>query len=154
MKCPFCGCLDSSVIDSRLGKEALSIRRRRHCENKCCEKRFTTYERIEELMPMVVKKDGRRESFDRSKIQAGLTKACEKRPISKDQIEKVVDEIEHAIREHHESEVSTALIGETIMTHLKLLDPVAYVRFASVYRSFQDVGQFVNEIHELAQHKS
>lgn len=147
MKCPFCPRNDSKVIDSRLSKDGLIIRRRRECEG--CGKRFTTYERVEEPLPAVVKKDGRREPFDRAKIAAGIKKACEKRPVSTETIDSVVDRIERWALEYGEPEIQSKVIGERVMKELHALDEVAYVRFASVYRSFKDIGEFMNELSEL-----
>lgn len=146
MKCPFCTEADSKVVDSRLGKDGGSIRRRRECI--ACGKRFTTYERIEELIPFVIKKDGRREPYDRHKVIAGLQKACEKRPISVETIEETANKIEMSLIARGESEVPTTVIGELMMKVLKELDDVAYVRFASVYRSFKDIGEFVELIRD------
>ncbi len=151
MKCPECGYLDTSVIDSRMTKDGLAIRRRRECPK--CKTRFTTYERVENLVPMVIKKDNRREPFDRQKIEAGLLKACEKRPISMDTIEKVVDRIAKKYEDAAEKEIPAADIGEEIMTELKELDKVAYVRFASVYRDFKDIGEFMDELKGLLKTK-
>ena len=147
MKCPACRDLNNRVIDSRLGKEGDVIRGRRECEH--CGRRFTTYERVEEYLPAVVKKDGRREPFDRMKIVAGLTKACEKLPVSIEKIEENVDRIERALLDRAEREVPSSVIGEAVMQALYELDTVAYVRFASVYRSFQDIDQFMNELEDL-----
>jgi transcriptional repressor NrdR len=147
MKCPACRDLNNRVIDSRLGKDGDVIRRRRECEK--CGRRFTTYERVEEYLPAVVKKDGRREPFDRMKIVAGLTKACEKLPVSIEKIEQNVDRIERALLDRAEREVPSSVIGEAVMQALYELDTVAYVRFASVYRSFQDIDQFMNELEDL-----
>jgi len=147
MKCPFCGDLDNRVIDSRLSKDGAVIRRRRECLE--CGRRFTTYERVEEVLPLVIKKDGRREPFDRMKILMGLKKACEKRPISITTLEKVVDKIEHKILESGEKEIPSTVIGEEVMRELYNLDHVAYVRFASVYRSFKDINQFMDELKDL-----
>ncbi len=147
MKCPTCGTIDDRVIDSRLGKENTVIRRRRQCLN--CKKRFTTYERIEEILPYVIKKDGSRESFDRRKIVEGMRRACEKRPVSIDKIDAVADAIEQELMERPEKEISVQYIGERVMQELQLLDDVAYVRFASVYRSFRDIEEFMKEIKEL-----
>ena len=147
MKCPACRDLNNRVIDSRLGKDGDVIRRRRECEK--CGRRFTTYERVEDYLPSVVKKDGRREPFDRLKILAGLKKACEKRPISVETIESTTDQIERSLLESGEKEVSSSAVGEAIMTALHDLDSVAYVRFASVYRSFQDIDEFVDELEDL-----
>ena len=146
MKCPFCQDPDSKVVDSRLGKDSASIRRRRECAS--CGKRFTTYERIEELIPFVIKKDGRREPYERQKVIIGLKKACEKRPISMEAIEEIANKIEMNLISRGESEVPTSKIGELMMDFLKELDDVAYVRFASVYRSFKDIGEFVELIRD------
>ena len=147
MKCPFCSSLDNRVIDSRLSREGDVTRRRRECER--CERRFTTYERVEEILPLVVKKDGRREAYDRLKVIAGLKKACEKRPISIDAIEEAANRIERFLQSRGEKEVSSAVIGEEVMQRLYDLDKVAYVRFASVYRSFQDLNAFMRELKDL-----
>ncbi len=147
MKCPFCGCLETRVIDSRLGKEGNNIRRRRECSE--CERRFTTYERVEEILPMVVKKDGRREPFDRSKITSGIRRACEKRPIPIETIEKVVDALEMQLQESSEREIQAAAIGEAVMKSLHSLDEIAYVRFASVYRQFKDINEFMEELTDI-----
>lgn len=147
MKCPFCHDLENRVIDSRLTKDGGIIRRRRECSK--CTRRFTTYERVEEMLPMVVKKDGRREVFNRQKIVNGLKRACEKRPVSIAAIEQVADHIEQGLQERGEKEVPSSVIGEAIMRELHKLDKVAYVRFASVYRSFQDVGEFLRELEDL-----
>lgn len=144
MKCPFCGFVDSRVVDSRLGKEGNNIRRRRECID--CERRFTTYERVEETLPLVVKKDGRRESFDRTKIISGMQRACEKRPVSIATIEKVIDRLELTLQESGEKEIDSARIGEAVMTALHDIDEVAYVRFASVYRQFKDINEFMAEL--------
>lgn len=147
MKCPFCDNQDTKVIDSRHTEEGHAIRRRRECDK--CNKRFTTYEKVEEMILMVVKKDGSREAFDRSKILSGIVKACEKRPVSMAAIEQVVDDIERGLNNMMEKEVQSSFIGELIMEQLKELDEVAYVRFASVYRQFTDVNTFVKEIEKL-----
>lgn len=147
MKCPACGEIDDRVIDSRLGKDNAVIRRRRECLS--CKKRFTTYERIEEIFPYVIKKDGRREAFDRRKIIEGMRRACEKRPISVDRIEAVADAIEQELMERPEKEIGVSYIGERVMDELRHMDDVAYVRFASVYRSFRDIEEFMKEIKEL-----
>jgi transcriptional repressor NrdR len=147
VQCPFCNHLENKVVDSRLSKEGEAIRRRRECLS--CQRRFTTYERIEDMLPSVIKKDGRREPFDRQKILQGLKKACEKRPISVDALEAVVERIEKKIQEIGKSEVSTQIIGEEVMKELHELDQVAYVRFASVYREFKDLSEFMNELKEL-----
>jgi transcriptional repressor NrdR len=148
VKCPFCTQQENKVIDSRLSKEGQVIRRRRECLG--CQRRFTTYERIEEIMPLVVKKDGRREAFDRMKIVAGLKLACQKRPVSSESIEEIVEQVERKLQEQGEREVPTSIIGEHVMKRLQELDAVAYVRFASVYRSFQDIGEFMSELKDLA----
>ncbi len=147
MRCPFCTTDDTRVLDSREASEGTVIRRRRECPQ--CKRRFTTYERVEELNPLVVKKDGRREAFDREKLLAGLKKACEKRPVSLAQIEGAVQEIERKLQETGEKEVPSAMIGEEVMKRLSRLDEVAYVRFASVYRSFKDLAEFMDELKEL-----
>lgn len=147
MRCPFCENLDTRVIDSRPTEEGHAIRRRRECDS--CNKRFTTYEKVEEMIFMVIKKDGSREAFDRNKVMNGMIKACEKRPVSIASIEKIVDDIERGLNNMMEKEVDSKLIGEVIMEHLKELDEVAYVRFASVYRQFKDVNTFVAEIEKL-----
>jgi len=148
MKCPFCNNNETKVIDSRLLKEGFSVRRRRKCESEPCQRRFTTYESIEIQMPAVVKLDGRREPYKREKILLGLEKACQKRPISTDQIERVLDNIEKQILEITTKEISSKEIGNLVMMYLRNLDPVAYIRFASVYRKFQDVDEFVNDIKD------
>lgn len=147
MKCPRCGHVDNKVVDSRTGKDGDVIRRRRECLS--CRRRFTTYERIEEELPLVVKRDGRREPFDRQKILTGILKACEKRPISYPTIEKVVDSLEGELQTRGEKEISSIEIGGRVMAALLALDDVAYVRFASVYRQFKDLSQFVEEIKTL-----
>jgi transcriptional repressor NrdR len=147
LRCPFCQNMDDRVIDSRLSKDGDMIRRRRECSH--CQRRFTTYERVEETLPLVIKKDGRRETFDRGKILAGLQRACEKRPISVEVLEKLIDRIEQRLQDAGEREVHSRGIGEQIMQELQNLDEVAYVRFASVYRSFKDVNEFMNEVKEL-----
>lgn len=151
MKCPFCDELEDKVVDSRMAKEGEVIRRRRECLG--CKRRYTTYERVEEILPMVVKKDGRRETFDRTKILAGLKKACEKRPISTATIEAVTDRIEKRIQEMGETEIESRIVGEELMKELHQLDQVAYVRFASVYREFKDIDQFMDELRSLAQQR-
>ena len=151
MKCPFCDELEDKVVDSRMAKEGEVIRRRRECLG--CKRRYTTYERVEEILPMVVKKDGRRESFDRTKILAGLKKACEKRPISTATIEDVTDRIEKRVQEMGETEIESGVVGEELMKELHQLDQVAYVRFASVYREFKDIDQFMDELKTLAQQR-
>ena len=147
MRCPYCRGIENRVVDSRLAKENDSIRRRRHCEQ--CGRRFTTYERVEVALPMVVKKDGRREPYDRGKVVGGLRRACEKRPVSIDAIEEVADKIERQLQERGEREVASREIGEALMRELHALDAVAYVRFASVYRSFRDVHEFMRELEDL-----
>ena len=147
MKCPFCHETENRVIDSRLSKDANMIRRRRACEK--CSRRFTTYERVEETMPLVVKKDGRREAYDRVKVVNGLKRACEKRPVSIDTIEAVADRIERGLQERGEKEVPSSVISEATMKELHDIDEVAYVRFASVYRSFKDINEFMVELEEL-----
>ena len=149
MKCPFCGFEQDKVVDSRESKEGESIRRRRECLR--CEKRFTTYERIDEIPYMVVKKDGRREKFDRQKVLSGLLRACEKRPVSIGQLEQIVNEAEGFVVDSPERERKTGELGELIMNRLRNLDKVAYVRFASVYRSFEDVNEFMRELKDLIQ---
>ena len=146
MKCPFCGNAENKVIDSRISKDGKAIRRRRECLG--CAKRFTTYEFVEDIMPMVVKKDGRREPFDRMKIRNGVMTACEKRPISMESMEKIVEDVEQACQVF-QSEITSSVIGEKVMAELKALDGVAYVRFASVYRQFRDVGEFMAELKDL-----
>jgi len=147
MKCPFCGEIDNKVIDSRLSKDGSVIRRRREC--LVCTRRFTTYEHIEEIPIMIIKKDGRREVFSREKIRSGIQKACEKRNISMHVIEEFVDELERDLRETGEKEISSHFLGERVMARLHKLDDVAYVRFASVYREFKDVNDFVSELKSL-----
>ena len=147
MKCPYCSHLGDKVVDSRESKEGDAIRRRRECLD--CGKRFTSYERIDEIPYMVVKKDGTRERFDRQKLVAGLLKACEKRPVSMTALEAVADRVEGSLQERPEKEIATAEIGGFVMEELKRLDKVAYVRFASVYRHFRDIGEFMNELQGL-----
>ncbi len=147
MKCPFCHETENRVIDSRLSKDGNMVRRRRGCLK--CTRRFTTYERVEEMMPLVVKKDGRRENYDRIKIINGLKRACEKRPVSINTIEAVADRIERGLQERGDKEVPSSAIGETAMRELHDIDQVAYVRFASVYRSFKDINEFMAELEEL-----
>ncbi|MBR5517146.1 MAG: transcriptional repressor NrdR [Firmicutes bacterium] len=147
MRCPFCDNVDTKVIDSRPTEEGHAIRRRRGCDK--CNRRFTTYEKVEETILMVIKKDGRREAFDRAKILNGIIKACEKRPVTMAQMEEIVAEIEKTISNSMEKEIESYDIGELIMNHLKDVDEVAYVRFASVYRQFTDVNTFVKEIEKL-----
>src|SRR6185436_16254814 len=147
MRCPFCSHLEDKVVDSREAKDGDSIRRRRECLD--CGRRFTSYERIDEIPYMVVKKDGKREAFDRNKVLAGLMRACEKRPISMMQLETIVDEIEKELQDSSDRELSTSEIGKIIMRRLKALDKVAYVRFASVYLEFEDVSAFMSELKDL-----
>ena len=151
MKCPFCGFINDKVVDSRETKEGESIRRRRECLK--CEKRFTTYERIDEIPYMVVKKDGRREKFDRQKLLTGLLKACEKRPISMGKLEQIVNETEGFVIDSPERERKSSEIGELIMNRLRKIDKVAYVRFASVYLDFKDVQEFMAELNDLLKSK-
>jgi transcriptional repressor NrdR len=151
MTCPFCGHKEDRVIDSRESKEGDSIRRRRQCLS--CERRFTTYERTDEIPYMVVKKDGRREKFDRQKVLGGLLKACEKRPVAMGKLASIVDEVEAKLADSADREITTAAIGETLMERLQALDKIAYVRFASVYRDFQDVEAFLNELKSLVYQK-
>jgi len=147
MKCPFCGYKEDKVVDSRSTAEESAVRRRRECLK--CGKRFTTYEYIEEVSLMVIKKDGRREPFDRKKILAGVIRACEKRPISMEKMEETIIQVERSIQKKSDREVSSTRIGELVMEKLKSLDDVAYVRFASVYRQFKDVGQFMVELKDI-----
>lgn len=147
MNCPFCNTPDTKVIDSRPTEEGHAIRRRRECE--ACSKRFTTYEKVEEVLFMVVKRNGSREQFDRNKILNGIIRACQKRPVTLEQMEEIVNDIEKQINNLMEKEVSSEFIGNAVMDHLKNLDQVAYVRFASVYREFTDVATFVSEIEKL-----
>jgi transcriptional repressor NrdR len=152
MKCPFCAFVNDKVVDSRESKEGESIRRRRECLK--CEKRFTTYERIDEIPYMVVKKDGRREKFDRQKVLAGVLRACEKRPVSMGKMEQIVNEVESYVIDSAERERKTSEVGEMIMSRLKKLDKVAYVRFASVYMDFKDVKEFMTELKDLLKDKA
>ena len=147
MKCPFCGSPDTRVVDSRLNKEGNAIRRRRECSR--CERRCTTFERVEEALPLVIKKDGRRQPFDRLKVIAGIQRACEKRPVSIATIEKIVDHIERQLQESGEREVESSRIGQAVMEALHGLDQVAYVRFASVYRQFKDINEFMAELKDI-----
>lgn len=147
VRCPFCGHPDSRVLDSRPAREGVEIRRRREC--LACRRRFTSYERVEETTLWVVKKDGRRERFDRSKILRGLMTACEKRPIAVDRLDSIVDAVERHVRDQHTDEVGTETIGEAVMTALERLDEVAYVRFASVYRQFTDIEGFRRELEKM-----
>jgi len=151
MKCPFCGSTKDKVIDSRSSKGGRNIRRRRECLK--CGSRFTTYEYIEEIPLMVAKKDDRREPFDRHKVLSGLIKACEKRPVSIQKLEKIADSIERYIQKHYDREVKSSVIGELTMKHLHILDQVAYVRFASVYREFKDLNQFMKELKGMLKRK-
>ncbi|HSN13370.1 MAG TPA: transcriptional regulator NrdR [Anaeromyxobacteraceae bacterium] len=148
MRCPYCGRMEDRVVDSREAQDGLATRRRRECLG--CSRRFTTYERIEDVLPQVVKKDGRREAFDRSKIVEGVATACQKRPVSAEQIEALVAGVERQIQEMGEREIRTSVVGEAVVQRLRLLDEVAYVRFASVYRAFRDVGEFMTELEGLA----
>lgn len=152
MKCPFCGNIDDKVIDSRMSKDGDVIRRRREC--LACERRFTSYEKVDDILPVVEKKDGRREQYERSKILTGLQKACEKRPIAYDTLVSATDDIEKSILSLGEKEIKSTFIGEQIMEKLKSLDKVAYVRFASVYREFKDVNEFMDEVKTLFRARS
>ena len=147
MNCPFCSHDDTRVVDSRLGKEGNNVRRRRECPE--CGRRFTTYERVEEMLPWVIKKDGRREAFDRSKIISGMQRACEKRPVSVEKIESMVDRLERYFQEAGEKEINASIVGEEVMKSLQQVDEVAYVRFASVYRQFKDINEFMLELKDL-----
>jgi transcriptional repressor NrdR len=147
MRCPFCGHIESKVIDSRESKKGISIRRRRECE--ACRRRFTTYEKVEEIPYMIVKKDGSRQMFDRQKLLKGLMKACEKRPIAMGKLEEIVEEIEAKLQERPDKEMKASEVGQQVMDRLRELDKVAYVRFASVYREFRDVQEFKNELETL-----
>lgn len=151
MKCPYCGYLESKVIDSRPTDEGVSIRRRRECES--CGKRFTTYEKIEQLPLMVVKKDKTRELFDREKLLSGVMKSCEKRPVSMDTLERMADDIEATIYNNMDREITSEQLGKMVMDHLKEIDQVSYVRFASVYREFKDIDTFLNELNKLLKDK-
>ena len=151
MKCPFCGNVEDKVIDSRTSREGNAIRRRRECLK--CAKRFTSYERVEDIIPMVVKKDNRREPFERTKILAGLKKACEKRPIGMETLEGITDSIEKKLIGLNVKEVQSTWVGEEVMSSLKELDKVAFVRFASVYRQFKDINELMNEVKTLFEHK-
>ena len=152
MKCPFCSSSESKVVDSRSSQDSRAIRRRRECLS--CHERFTTYERIEEFQPMVVKKDGRRESFDRRKIVEGIIKACEKRPVSMDEVDTFVSDLEKEIQDRGEREVESKFIGERVMSKLRAWDDVAYVRFASVYKQFKDLNEFMDQLQELLSESS
>ncbi|MFC1862960.1 transcriptional regulator NrdR [Thermodesulfobacteriota bacterium] len=147
MKCPYCTSIENKVIDSRLSKDGRTIRRRRECID--CERRFTTYERLEETLPMVVKKDGRREAFNRDKIIEGVKKSCEKRPVSITRIEEFVDSLEVYFQELGKKEIDSKEVGERVINNLKEWDEVAYVRFASVYRQFKDINEFMNELETI-----
>jgi len=147
VRCPFCSFADTKVIDSRPDKDGTAIRRRRECES--CGKRFTTHERVEETLPLVMKRDGRREPFERAKLIAGIQKACEKRPVPVETIERLVDRLEARLQESGEKEVPSTVIGELVMNELHHIDQVAYVRFASVYRSFKDISEFMAELQDL-----
>ncbi len=151
MKCPFCSSDEDKVIDSRSSNEGKSVRRRRECLK--CDKRYTTYEYVEEIPLMVIKKDGRREAFDRNKIISGIMKACEKRPVSVEKVEAVVDRVEKEIQKNFDKEVKAQELGELVMEHLHKTDEVAYVRFASVYRQFKDINQFMKELKDLLSKK-
>jgi len=151
MRCPFCHSPEDKVIDSRSSKDGAIIRRRRECLH--CRRRFTTYERVEEMLPMLVKKDGRREVYDRLKVISGLKKACEKRPVSSAAIEQIADRVEQLLQERGAKEVLSSVVGETVMRELHKLDQVAYVRFASVYREFKDVGEFMRELEDLIEER-
>jgi len=151
MKCPYCTKIDNKVIDSRLSKDGRTIRRRRECIE--CQRRFTTYEKLEEVLPMVIKKDSRREPFNRAKIIEGIKKACQKRPISVTKIEEFVDALESYFQELGKKEVESVEIGEKVINNLKEWDEVAYVRFASVYRQFRDIGEFMEELEEILKSK-
>ena len=151
MKCPFCNHMEDRVVDSRESREGDAIRRRREC--LACERRFTTYERIDEIPYMVIKKDGRREKFERQKVLAGLLKACEKRPVSMGKLAELVDRVETKVTDSPDREISTTEIGEILIDALRELDKIAYVRFASVYRDFQDEEAFFNELKNLMRHK-
>ncbi|MCX5885036.1 MAG: transcriptional regulator NrdR [Proteobacteria bacterium] len=152
MKCPFCSSIENRVIDSRLSKDGNIIRRRRECTS--CQRRFTTHERVEEISPVVIKKDGRREPFDRNKIFAGIQRACEKRPVSIEVIDSLVEKMERNFQEKGDKEIKSTEIGERVMQELHSLDEVAYVRFASVYRQFKDISEFTAEVRELLSTKT
>jgi len=147
VKCPFCGDFDNKVVDSRMSGDSDVIRRRRECLD--CGRRFTTYERVEDILPMVIKKDGRREPFDRSKILSGIQTACQKRAVSVEVLEEIVERIEKTVQDEGDKEIKSSTIGETVMKELHELDEVAYVRFASVYRSFRDLNEFMDELKDL-----
>ncbi|MEA3385266.1 MAG: transcriptional regulator NrdR [Thermodesulfobacteriota bacterium] len=152
MKCPFCSSSESKVVDSRSSQDSRAIRRRRECLS--CHERFTTYERVEEFHPMVVKKDGRRESFDRNKIIEGIIKACEKRPVSMDEVDAFVSDLEKEIQDRGERELESKFLGERVMSKLRAWDDVAYVRFASVYKQFKDLNEFMDQLQELLSESS
>jgi transcriptional repressor NrdR len=147
MKCPYCGHLENRVVDSRLNKDFTITRRRRMCDS--CSRRFTTYERLEVTMPMLIKKDGRREAWDRHKVVEGLKKACEKRPVSMSKLEEFVDSLERELQDTGEREIPVGLVGERVMDGLRKIDGVAYVRFASVYRQFKDLNEFMDELKDI-----
>ncbi len=147
MKCPFCGFLEDKVIDSRLSRDHSAIRRRRQCLS--CNRRFTTFERIEVSLPVIIKRNLNREPYNRDKVESGIHKACEKRPVSQEKIDELINELEQRLRETGEKEISAEVIGEHIMNALKELDDVAYIRFASVYRQFKDISEFMQELQEL-----
>jgi transcriptional repressor NrdR len=147
MKCPYCGSFNNKVVDSRLSKEGIMIRRRRECD--ACQRRFTTYEKVEEIHPVVIKKDGRREPFQREKIAEGIQVACKKRPISVETIEEFIDYLEQSFQDSGRKEIATTEIGELVMAKLHEWDDIAYVRFASVYRQFKDPGDFMQELKEM-----
>jgi transcriptional repressor NrdR len=151
MRCPFCAATEDKVVDTRPGDNDQLIRRRRECVN--CSRRFTTYERIEEVMPPIIKKDGRRETYDRSKLLGGLKKACEKRPVGIEVLEKTTDEIERSLQEVAEKEVASTRIGDAVLAKLREIDEVAYLRYASVYLSFKDLGELMNEVQRLMRAK-
>ncbi|MDF1536651.1 MAG: transcriptional regulator NrdR [bacterium] len=152
MKCPFCSDFDNKVVDSRLSGDSDVIRRRRECLE--CGRRFTTYERVDDILPMVIKKDGRREPFDRSKILSGIQTACQKRPVPVPVMEEIVDRIEKEVQEKGDKEIKSSAIGETVMLELHDLDEVAYVRFASVYRSFKDINEFMDELKDMLEEET
>jgi transcriptional repressor NrdR len=151
VKCPFCGNPENKVIDSRLSKDGQVIRRRRECND--CSKRFTTYERIEEVLPMVVKSDGRREPFDRSKVISGIQAACEKRRIPLHELERLVDEIEKQLQETGEKEVEAQVVGEEVLVRLAEIDDVAYIRYASIFRNFRDLAEFAKELNQMLEER-
>ena len=151
MKCPFCGHAEDKVVDSRVGRDGEFIRRRRECER--CQRRYTTYEYIEDVLPMVVKRDGRREPFDRQKLRNSILKACEKRSVGVQAVDDVVADLESKLHDRAEKEISSLELGEMVMSYLQRLDQVAYVRFASVYRQFKDISQFMDEVKGLVKGK-